>query len=92
MIYRSVPHHRIRYILDATGEGRRRLGRSPMRELDSMDYVLIDSNETVRAWLLSYHVLDDRLDFMVSCYGDRGSEWQDTPALRRVDYLNQNDV
>ena len=63
-----------------------------MRELDSMDYVFIDSDETVRAWLLSNPVLDDPLDLMVYCYLDRGSEWQDTPALRRVDYLNQNDV
>jgi len=29
---------------------------------------------------------------MVYCYHDQGSERQDTPALRRVDYLNQNDV
>jgi len=92
MIYRAVPHHRIRYILGATGEGRRRLRRSPMRELDSMDYVFIDSDETVRAWLLSNPVLDDPLPLMVYCYRDRGSERQDTPALRRVDYLNQNDV
>jgi len=63
-----------------------------MRELDSMDYVFIDSDETVRAWLLSNPVLDDPLDLMVYCYRDRGSERQDTPALRRVDYLNQNDV
>jgi len=57
-----------------------------------MDYVFIDSDETVRAWLLSNPVLDDPLDLMVYCYRDRGSERQDTPALRRVDYLNQNDV
>jgi len=92
MIYRSVPHHGIRYILGATGEGRRRLCRSPMRELDSMDYVFNDSDETVRAWLLSNPVLDDPLDLMVSCYCDWGSERQDTPALRRVDYLNLNGV
>jgi len=49
MIYRSVPHYRMRYILGATGEGRRRLCRSRMRELDSMDYIFIDSDETVRA-------------------------------------------
>jgi len=49
MIYRSVPHHRIGYILGATGQGRRRLRRSPIQELDSMDYVFIDSDETVRA-------------------------------------------
>jgi len=92
MIYRSVPHHRIRYILGATGEGRSRLCRSPMRELDSIDYVFIDSDETVRAWLLSHPVLDDPLDLIVYCYHDLGSERQDTPALRTVDYLNQNDV
>jgi len=57
-----------------------------------MDYVFIDRDETVRAWLLSNPVLDDPLDLMVYCYGDRGSERQDTGALRRVDYLNQNDV
>jgi len=92
MIYRSVPHQRIRYILGATGKRRRRLRRSPMRELDSMDYVFIDSVEMVRAWLLSNPVLDDPLDVMMYCYRHRGSERQDTPALRRVDYLNQNDV
>jgi len=92
MIYRSIPHHRIRYILGAKGEGRRRLLRSPMRELDSMDYVFINSDETVRAWLLSNLMLDDPLDLMVYCYRDRGSERQDTPVLKRVDYLNQNDV
>jgi len=38
-----------------------------MRELDSIDYVFIDSDETVRAWLLSNPVLDDPLDLMVYC-------------------------
>ena len=92
MIYRSVPHHGIRYILGATGEGHRRLRRSPMREFDTMDYLFLDSDETVRAWLLSNPALDDPLDLMVYCYRDWGSERQDTPPLRRVDYLNQNDV
>jgi len=92
MIYRSVPHHRIRYILGAIGEGCRRLRRSPMRELDSMDYVFIASDETVRAGHLSNPVPDDRLHLMVYCYCDWGSEGEDSPAQRRVDYLNQNDV
>jgi len=92
VIYRSVPHHRIRYIVGPTGEGCRRLRRSPMRELDIMDYVFIDSDETVRAWLLSNPVLDHPLNLMVYCYPDRGSERQETLALRRVDCLNQNDV
>jgi len=37
MIYRSVAHHRLRYILGATGKGRRRSRRSPIQELDIMD-------------------------------------------------------
>ena len=65
MIYRSVPHHGIRYGPGATGEGHRRLRRSPMRELDSIDYVFIASDETVRAWLVSNPVLDDPLDLLV---------------------------
>jgi len=92
MIYRSVPYHRICYILGATGEGRSRLRSSTMREFHSMDYVFIDSDETVGAWLLSNAMLDDPLDLMVYCYRDRGSGWQDTRAQRRVDYVNQNDV
>jgi len=63
-----------------------------MPELDSMDYVFIDSDETVRAWRLSNPVLDDPLHLMMFCDRDRGSERQDTPVLRRVDYLNQNNV
>jgi len=63
-----------------------------MRELDSIDYVFIESDETLRACLLSNPVLDDSLDLIVYGYCDRGSERQDTPALRRVDYLNQNDI
>jgi len=63
-----------------------------MRELDSLDYVCIDSDESVRAWLLSNPVLDDPLDLIVYSYHDRGSARQDTLALRRVDYLNQNDI
>ena len=92
MIYRSVPDHRIRYILGATGQGRSRLRRSPMGELNSMDYVFIDSDEMVRAWLLSNPRFVDPLDLMVYCYRYRGSERQETPALRRVDYLNPDDL
>ena len=63
-----------------------------MRELDCMYHVFIDSDETVRAWLLSNGVLDDQLDLIVYCYRDPASERQDTLELTRVDYLNQNDV
>jgi len=59
-----------------------------MRELHSIDYVFIASDETVRARLFSNPMLDDGLDLMVYCYCDRGSERQDTPELWRVDHLN----
>ena len=36
-------------------------------ELDSMDYVFIDRDEPVRAWLLSNPMLDGPLDLMVYC-------------------------
>ena len=48
-----------------------------MRELDSMEYVFIDRNETVRAWLLSNPVFNDQLDLIGYCYPDRGSERPD---------------
>ena len=57
-----------------------------------MHYVFIDSNQTVRAWVISNPVLDDPLDLMVYCYCDRCSERQDTPSLLRVNYLNLNHV
>jgi len=66
--------------------------RSPRRELDSTDYVFINSDETVRGWLLSNPMLDDPLNLIVYCYCDQESEQQETPAVRRIDSLNQNDV
>jgi len=92
MIYRSVPHHRNHHIIGATGDGCRRLGRPPMRELDSMDYVFIDSDETIRAWVLSNFLLNDRLGLIVHCYHDQGSARQETRVLRRVDYCNHNHI
>jgi len=72
MISRNVSNDRIRYILGATGEGRRRLRRVPSEQVSCIDYVFIDSDETVRAWLLSNPVLDDPLDLMIYCYRDEG--------------------
>ena len=54
-----------------------------MSELDNMDYVFIDSDETVRACLLSNPVLDNQVDVIVYCYPDRSSEYQDTRPSRR---------
>ena len=63
-----------------------------MRELDPIDYDFINIAETVRPWLLANRGLDNQPDLMVYCYRERGSVQQDTTALRRVDYLNQNNV
>ena len=49
IISRNVPNDRIRYILGATGEGCRRLRRVPSEPVSCIDYVFIDSDETVRA-------------------------------------------
>ena len=68
MVSRNVPNSQIRYILGATGEGCGRLGRVPSQRLSCIDYVFIDCDERVRAWLLSNPVLDDPLDLIMYCY------------------------
>jgi len=92
MISRNVPDDRIRYILGATGEGRRRLRRVPSERVSCIDYVFIDSNETVRAWLLSNPVLDDPLDLMIYCYRDEGDTRPVTPSLSAHQYLHEDAV
>jgi len=67
MISRSVPNDRISYILGDTGEGQRRLRRIPSKRVSCIDYVFIDSDETVTAWLLSNPVLNVPLDPMIDC-------------------------
>jgi len=88
MISRNVPNDRIRYILGATGEGRRRLCRVPSERVSCIDYVFIESDEMVRAWLLSNPVLDDPLDLMIYCYRDEGDTRPATPSLRAHKYLH----
>jgi len=72
MISRNVPNDRIRYILGASGEGRGRLRRVASERVSCIDYVLIDSDKTVSAWLLWNPVLDDPLDLMIYGYSDEG--------------------
>ena len=72
MFSRNVPNDRIRYILGDTGEGHRRLGSVPSERVSCIDYIFIDSDDTVRAWLLANPVLDDALDLMMYCYGNEG--------------------
>jgi len=92
MILRNVPNDRIRSILGATGEGRRRLRRVPSERVSCIDYVFIDSDERVRAWLLSNPVLDDPLDLMIYCYHDEGDTRPATPSLRVLQYLHEDAV
>ena len=92
MISRNVPNDRIRYILGATGEGRRRLCRVPSEQVSCIDYVFIDSDETVRAWLLSNPLLDDPLDLIIYCYRDEGDTRPATPSLRAHQYLHEDAV
>ena len=69
MIARSVPYQLIRYKLVATGEGRLQLHEDPAQPISWVDYVFINSNEGVRAWLLSNPVLENPLNLLV--YGHR---------------------
>ena len=92
MIARSVPYDTIRYILGATGEGRQQLREDPALPISWVDYVFIDSDEGVRAWLLSNPVLEDPLDLLVYCYRVPGNNRPVTPPLRRHHYLAQNAV
>jgi len=57
-----------------------------------MDYVCIDSDDTVRSWLLTNPMLDDPQARMVYCYSDWGADRQAIMALRRVNYHNNDKV
>jgi len=92
MISRNVPNDKIHYILGATGEGRQRFRRVLSERVSCIDYVFIDSDKTVRAWLLSNPVLDDPLDLMIYCYRDEGDTRPKTPSLRAHQYLNEHAV
>ena len=92
MMARSVPYDTIRYILGTSGEGRRQLREDPALPISWVDNVFIDSDEGVRAWLLSNPVLEHRLDFLVYCHRVPGHNRPVTPPLRRHNYLAENAV
>jgi len=92
MILRNVPNDRICYILGPTGEGRRRLRRVPSELVSCLDYIFIESQETVRGWHLSNRVLDKQLDLMIYYYGDERDTQPATPSLRAHQYLNDDAV
>ena len=92
IISRTVPHNAIRYILGATGEGRQALRLHPGFQLSYIDYVFIENDQDVRAWLLSNPVLEDPLDLLVYCHRP-DTPWREaTPPLRGHSYLHENAV
>ena len=92
IIYRTVPHYLIHYILGTKGAGRSRLSRHGDQPLCSWNYVFIENNQSLRTWLLSNQVLDNPFAMMVYCYCDQCDRSQNTPPLTRVNYLTQDDV
>ena len=57
-----------------------------------VDYVFIDSDKGVRAWLLSNPVLENPLDLLVYCHRVPGNNRPVTPPLKRQNYLAQNAI
>ena len=92
IISRTVPHNMIHYILGATGEGRQQLHLHPGAHLSYIDYVFIENDEDVRAWLLSNPVLDDPLDLLVYCHRRDTRGRLPTPPMRGHNYLRENAI
>jgi len=92
LISRTVPHNMIRYRLGATGEGWQQLRVHPGAQLSYIDYVFIENDEDVRAWLLSNPVLDDPLDLLVYCHRAETQGRLPTPPLRGHNYLRENAI
>ena len=92
MIARSVPYATIRYILGVTGEGRPQLLKDPALLISWVDYVFINSDEGVRAWLLSNPVLKNPLDLLVYCDRVPGNNRPVKPPLRRNHYFAETAV
>jgi len=92
IIARTVPHNAIRYTLGATGEGRHQLRLHPAFQLSYIDYMFIENDEVVRAWLLSNPFREDPLDLLVYCHRPATWERPATPPLRGHDYRHENAV
>ena len=65
LIVKTGPHNAVCYILGATGDGQQQLRMHPGFQLSYRDYVFIESDQDVRAWLLLNPVCQDQLDRMV---------------------------
>ena len=81
-----------RYILGATGKGGQQLGLNPGAQLCYMDYVFIENDEAVRAWLLLNLVFDHSLDLLVYCHRPETRGRLPTPPLRGHNYLRENAI
>jgi len=92
IISRTVPANTIRYILGATGEGCKEMCLIPAFLLSSINYVFIENDEDVRAWLLSNPVLEDLLDLLVYCHRRYTADRVPTPPLRRHNFLPENAI
>jgi len=86
IITRSIGHETIRFILGATNKERRLLEDYPNTPLSWINYVFIDSDEAVRAWLLSNPVLEDPLDLLIYSHSLNDVSREPTPALRGHNY------
>jgi len=80
------------YILGATGEGRQQLCLHPGAQLSYIDYVFIENDEDVKAWLLPNPVLDDPLDLLVYCHRSETRGRLPSPPLRGHNYLRENAI
>jgi len=92
MIYRTVHHHQIRYILGTTGAGCSWQSSHGDQPLSSWDYIFIENDESVRIWLHSNQILDEPLEMKVYCYRDQRDRSQNTLLLTRVNYLAQDNL
>jgi len=92
IIARTVPHNAIRYILGPTGEGRHQLHLHPALQLSYIDYMFIENDEGVRAWLLSNPVVQVPLDLFLYCHRPATWEWPASPPLRVHHYLHENAI
>jgi len=82
----------IPYIRGAPGESRHQQRLHPGAQLSYIDYLFIENNEDVRAWLLSNTVLEDPLDLLVYCNRPESRGTLPTPPFWGYNYLRENAI
>ena len=91
-ILRCVPSDTIRYIFGTRGEGRRELREDATHTLHYSNYIVIQSDEDVRTWLLSNQPNEDPLHVLVYCHRPSTPARPATPPEPRHRYLAPNAV